>query len=100
MKAVASWITSYNLDKDKWMDVRAPWACSYYMIIGNNDGSPMWRCSDTDDGKSFYLMPSGGWFAYSSPVSPMKKYRFAQGDIVTFLRATKEGTIVTIEFFT
>lgn len=98
MKAVCSHITIFNLVTDDWTAIVAPCNCSYYMIIGNQNCSPMWRCSDTDDAKSFYQMQANGWFSFSIPAL-YKKFRFAQGDTVTFLKATVEGTIATVEFY-
>ena len=98
MKAVCSHIVSFDLHKDTWTAITAPWACSYYMILCNNNASAMLRCSDTDDARTSYTMQPWGWFFYSLPAL-YKRYRFAQGDTVTFLKATQDGTTVTVEFY-
>ena len=68
------------------------------MIVGNNDGSAMKRCSDNENEMTAYTMPPLGWFSYSCPAF-YKQYRFKAGDIVTFLKATQAGTIVIVEFY-
>lgn len=98
MKAVGSYITSFDLNVDDWTPIVAAWSCSYYMIIGEQNGKPMWRCSDTDDAKSFYKMNTWGWFFYSLPAL-YQKFRFKKGDTVTFLKATVPGSVAIVEFY-
>ena len=96
--SVGSQIAKFTLDVDNWTTIIAPLNCSYYMIIGNSDGSAMKRCSDSTDLNTCYTMPAGEWFSYSVPAF-YKKWRFMQNDIVTILKATVPGTIVTVEFY-
>jgi len=99
MIAVGSQIARFALAQDQWTPIVAPLQCSYYMIIGNNDGSEMGRCSNTEDQSTWYMMPAGGaWFAFDVPAL-YKRYRFNKGDIVTFLKATSPGTVAIVEFF-
>ena len=99
MIAVGSQIARFQLSQTQWTPVVAPLACSYYMIIGNSDGSQMARGSDTEDPNTWYMMPAGGaWFAFDVPAL-YKRYRFNKGDSVTFLKATVPGTVAIVEFF-
>jgi hypothetical protein len=96
--AIGSQIKKFSLDHNNWVPILTPLNCSYYMIIGNSDGSAMSRCSDSDDPSTCYTIPAGGWFSYSVPAF-YKKWRFMQGDVVTILKATVPGTVVIIEFY-
>jgi hypothetical protein len=97
-QAVGSFIKIFALSMTDWTAIVTPWDCAYYMIIGNDDGSAMCRCSDDMNADTSYKMPPGGWFAYSCPAF-YTKYRFKAGDTVTFLKATVPGTIATVEFY-
>jgi hypothetical protein len=82
----------------EWTPIVAPCDCCNWMILGNQDFSAMRRCSDNEDAKTSYLMPLEGWFSFSIPAL-YKRYRYAKGDVVTFLKGTVEGTLVTVEFY-
>jgi len=97
-KSGGSHISQFPLTTTEWTAILAPIDCNYFLIIGNQDGSAMMRCSDDTDPTTAYTMPVNGWFSFLSPVF-YRNYRFRHGDTVTFLKATSGTGPAIVEFY-
>ncbi len=97
-KAKGSQIAQFPLSTTQWTPIIAPIDCNYYLIIGNQDGSAMLRCSDDTDASTVYTMQTGGWFSFLSPVFS-RNYRFKTGDVVTYVKATSGTGPAIVEFY-
>jgi hypothetical protein len=101
-KVKSSWIRQFTLATDSWTPIITPMAANYFLIIGNQDGSAMERCSDTDDALTSYEIPAGGWFSLLAPVNPgtsNSRARYAAGEVVTYLKAKTGTGPAIVEFY-
>lgn len=98
MISVGSQIVQFPLSPANWTPIIAPMPCAYFLILGNSDESAMLRCTDTSDATTSYVMKPGGWFSFTSPAL-YQRFRFTKGQIVAILKATQQGTIVSVEFY-
>ena len=97
-KAVGSVIQEYYLSTTDWTAIIAPADCSYWMFLRTNNRTKIGRCSDDKDAGTCYWLDGYDWITFSCPAL-YKKFRFAKGDTVTFLKATAENTIAYFEFY-
>ena len=91
-------IRRFTLSSTEYTPIVAPAACSYYVILGNEDGSPLYRSSDPDNEDCCYIMAAGIGYALVVPHQGAANKRFGEGEVVTYLK-TESGTgPVIVEF--
>lgn len=98
-------IAKFPLSESAWTPINAPFDCSYFLIIGNEDNSgnridePMIRCSDENNVPATqYTMKMDDWFGLVVPAR-FGAYRFIAGSPVTFLKATVSPQVAIVEFY-
>lgn len=103
MPPSVSRIQQFALSTASWTPVIAPINCSYYIIVGNQDGTAMLRCSDPNDPNSSYTMPAGGWYSLLAtgpvyPNDPGNTCRYKAGTVMTYLKALTGAGPAIVEF--
>lgn len=88
-------IKQFPLTTTDWAPIVAPQDCNYYLIIGNQDGTVLLRCSDPADPTSAYTIRD--YFALVVP--PVSSPRFKAGDTVTYLKAQSGTGPAIVEFY-
>lgn len=89
------------LNNTTYTPIPSPIDCDYYLLIGCENGSAMYRSSDGTDENS-YIMPSGMQYSMLAPSRYMQrlwKPRFCKGDIICHLKLVSVASdVVNVEF--
>jgi hypothetical protein len=98
MSECQSKIRRFNLSTDVFTPIIAPGACSYFAILGTDDGSAMIRSSDPSNPSAWYTMIANQSYGLIVPHQGAGMKRFGEGETVTWLKS--EGGIgpVIVEF--
>jgi hypothetical protein len=96
-------IRQFAISTSEWTPIVTPIDCSYFILIGNQDGSAMQRCSDPNDITTSYTMQAGGWYALNASGVGVtgwngKPARFPAGATVTYIKALSGVGPVIVEF--
>jgi hypothetical protein len=99
-----SQIVKFSLSTTQFTAIIAPFACSYYGILGNEDSNgnriniPMTRSSAPGTASAQYNMMQNESYGVVVPAR-FGAYRYAQGQAVTNLQAIGEACTAIVEFF-
>jgi hypothetical protein len=79
-------IRRFTVSTDAYTPITAPYACSYFGVLGPADGSTLLRSSDPENDCAWYSMGPGYGCALVVPYQGASMTRFGEGDVVTWLK--------------
>jgi hypothetical protein len=91
-------IKRFALTSGAWTEITAPIPCSYYQIIGNEDGVDMLKTTDQADAEAQYTMRASGQAYSVIATAAFSAYRFLPGAIVCWMKSAGGNTKVIVEF--
>jgi len=91
-------IRRFTLSAEEYTPIVAPAACSYFAILGNEDGSALFRSSTgCADGCWYRMAPGVGYGLIVAHIGASLK-RFGEGEIVTWLKTESGSGPAIVEF--
>jgi hypothetical protein len=98
MAECQSKIRRFPLSTDEFTPIVAPASCSYFAILGTDDGTVMIRSSDPDNAEAWYQMTAWSSYGLIVPHQGAGMKRFGEGETVTYLKAVGGTGPVIVEF--
>lgn len=91
-------IRRFPLSTDTFTPIVAPASCSYFAILGTEDGTAMIRSSDPNNENAWYSMPANQSYGLIVPHQGAGMKRFGEGEIITYLKAVGGVGPAIVEF--
>jgi hypothetical protein len=91
-------IRRFTVSTEEWTPIIAPSACSYFAILGTEDGCALLRSSNPEDESAWYRLAPGMGYGLIVPHQGVSMARFGEGEIVTYLKACQATGPVIVEF--
>jgi len=94
-------IRRFTVSTDDYTAIVAPAACSYFAILGTENGKALLRSSCPGNTSAWYRMAQGIGYGLIAPHQGVSMSRFGEGDIVTYLKVDDPGPCtfdVIVEF--
>jgi hypothetical protein len=91
-------IRRFTLSPDQFTPIVAPSACSYFAILGTQDGLALIRSSNPEDDSAWCRMEPGMGYGLIAPHQGAAMKRFGENEVVTYLKSVGGTGPVIVEF--